>query len=38
MCLKGTQSAMGLRCPEHTFASLKRVYLNPKSNVRVGYI
>ena len=35
---KGTQSAMGPRCPGHYFASLESVYLNPKSNLRVGYI
>ena len=30
---------MGLRRPGHyTFVSLKSVYLNPKSNVHIGYI
>ena len=35
MCLKGTPSAMGL---DTTFDRLICVYLNTKSNVRVGYI
>ena len=36
--VKGTQSAMGTADLDTTFVSLKTVYLNPKSNERVGYM
>ena len=36
--LKGTQSALDNTNLDTSFATLKSVYLNPKSNVRVGYI
>ena len=36
--LKGTQSALDSNNLDTSFATLKSVYLNPKSNARVGYI
>ena len=36
--LRGTQSALDSANVDTSFATLKSVYLNPKSNARVGYI
>ena len=38
MMLKGHSQLWDRTNLDTTFASFKRVYLNPKSNLRVGYI